>query len=558
MPKAYSVKAGRTIVFNAACNWLSFALHIVIVFFLTPFIISRIGPTGYGIWALANGLTGYYGLVDFGLRAGLTQLVTHMVADRKQSQLAATVSGAWFALATLALAILIVVVPIVAYLGPGWFRLDESWVYQFRWSVVVLGFVFCVQLVLFPYGTVLPALQRYDLSALITVVTRLLSLIANLVVLTWWPTLMALSIVFAGVTICEYVIRAVVAKWLLPEFRFTMRWNANTIRTTLSYTLWNAIITLAGRIQLYTGLIVLGLVKNPLDVAVFAIASRLVEYLGKNTDSVTRVMFPSMSHAAVQMPRAQLASLVCACTRVITLALACIAVGGYLLGSDFLQLWLGDEIQNKGLDLANMASVLHVLLVGMAVTAPRLVTIQFLLAVKYLRALALLTLTEAVVHVLLALVLAYAMGAVGVAYSAVVPGLVVGVWVQQFYVLKHLNMSVGLWFNNVWLPTMAVCAVLIPVTYALASVKTVHGWGDFVIYGSVFAAIAASMVWVLGLRPQDRQFVLHLVSGAAGKLLKLRRRSPVLTPRQTKGASEQKTAIEEERKPIVSVSDNLL
>lgn len=513
---------GKRVILNAVWNWLSFALHVVITFFLTPYVISRVGPTGYGIWALANGLTGYYGLVDLGLRAGLTQLVTHMVAERKRTEIASTISAAWLGLIVMAALILLCVVPIVAYASPTWFRLDAYWGYQMRWAVVVLGATFCAQLVLFPFGTVLPAMQRYDLSAIISVVSRLGFLLANVIVLSLWPTLVGLSLVFGASTVFEYIIRAIVARWLLPEFTLTLRQKAGAGRTVVSYTAWNAILTLAGKIQLHTGLVVLGLLRPPTEVAAFAVASRLVDYLMKNIDVVSRVFFPTMAHVSVDWPQGRTARFVASSSKAATLATLWAAASGWVCGGDFLRLWLGEKSDTEGLPLRLAAVVLCLLLAGTAFSGWRSIAWQYLLARKYLRPLALMALMEAISHLVLAGLLGYYWGPVGIALSVVLPGFVFGVCVQQYFVLQQLGVGAWHWIRAVWLPVAAVSGIMAAGVFAGSQLPAAHTWADLFARGLLFEVATLPVVWIIGLNRNDRQ---HLAA-IAGEVWRRRSIKP--------------------------------
>ncbi len=65
----------KTVLKNVAASWVGLATQILVTFLLTPFIIEELGTEAYGVWLLLQGLVGYYGLMDLGLQAGLTQLL---------------------------------------------------------------------------------------------------------------------------------------------------------------------------------------------------------------------------------------------------------------------------------------------------------------------------------------------------------------------------------------------------------------------------------------------------------------------------------------------------
>ena len=58
----------RILIRNAASNWLGYAVSLIVPLFLTPVTLHGLGDTRYSVWVLVYGLTGCYGLLDFGMR----------------------------------------------------------------------------------------------------------------------------------------------------------------------------------------------------------------------------------------------------------------------------------------------------------------------------------------------------------------------------------------------------------------------------------------------------------------------------------------------------------
>jgi O-antigen/teichoic acid export membrane protein len=66
---------------NAISNWASLLVHIMVGFFLTPFIISHLGQNGYGIWTLVGSFIGYYGLLNLGVGSAITRYIARYSAQ---------------------------------------------------------------------------------------------------------------------------------------------------------------------------------------------------------------------------------------------------------------------------------------------------------------------------------------------------------------------------------------------------------------------------------------------------------------------------------------------
>jgi O-antigen/teichoic acid export membrane protein len=64
-------------------------------FFLSPFILHRLGDDAFSLWVLVFSLTGYYGLLDLGIRASIIRYVAKFAATEDEEQLARFLSTAW-------------------------------------------------------------------------------------------------------------------------------------------------------------------------------------------------------------------------------------------------------------------------------------------------------------------------------------------------------------------------------------------------------------------------------------------------------------------------------
>src|SRR5580692_3617656 len=72
---------------NVSATWLSLAVHAVVGFFLSSFILHRLGNDAFSLWVLVFSLTGYYGLLDLGVRASIVRYVAKFAATKDEEQL---------------------------------------------------------------------------------------------------------------------------------------------------------------------------------------------------------------------------------------------------------------------------------------------------------------------------------------------------------------------------------------------------------------------------------------------------------------------------------------
>ena len=162
----------RTIGRNVCFNWLDNGVRIVVTFFLTPYIFHALGDARFGLWTLIIGVVGYYGLINLGFQSSLNQYIARYAALKDYSALQRLVSTAWFLLAGCA-SILLAATPVVAWLTPYIFDIPADMTNETRWCLLIVGATTAISFLFFPFSSVLPALQRFDLSSSIGLVGRL-------------------------------------------------------------------------------------------------------------------------------------------------------------------------------------------------------------------------------------------------------------------------------------------------------------------------------------------------------------------------------------------------
>ncbi len=73
------------IVRNTIFNIIGRLWGMLVVLFLTPYIIGHIGTEKYGIWALVVVLTGYFGLLDCGVGTSFVKYISEYYTKKDYS-----------------------------------------------------------------------------------------------------------------------------------------------------------------------------------------------------------------------------------------------------------------------------------------------------------------------------------------------------------------------------------------------------------------------------------------------------------------------------------------
>ncbi len=465
---------GRVLARNLLSNWAGFAVQAALTFVLTPFVLRELGEARYGVWALIVGLTGYYGLLDLGFRAGLTQYLTRYLALRDYERLNQTASTGFVALAGCGLLIMVASLAL-GWAAPSWFHLPHGLDAEVQTAILIVGGGAAAQFLFFPFSAVLTATQRFDLSNLAGISTRLLTGVATFACLEAGYGLIGLSLAVAGGNLLDYLLRWRFAYRVLPELRLSpqlARWRACWEFT--QFGLWS-VLTLAGvRLIAYSDGIVIGLFLPVAAITPFALAVSLTTYFQDAFAPIGHVFFPVATQLDAQGDARALRDLYLNGSRLLLL----LAVGSGLIagfwGADFFRLWIGPLSEAAGYPPAS--ALFPVLLIGSVITAGQRVGYQVLLGTRRPRLLACLFAGEALINLALSVVLIQPLGLFGVALGTAIPALVFQGVVQPMVVGRLLGVSAAHYLRAVWLPPLALGLILTPILWCIRLLEPVPGW----------------------------------------------------------------------------------
>lgn len=72
---------------NVTATWLGLRVHAVVGFLLSPFILHKLGDDAFSLWILVFAVTGYFGLLDFGIRSSIVRYTAKFLTTNDTDQL---------------------------------------------------------------------------------------------------------------------------------------------------------------------------------------------------------------------------------------------------------------------------------------------------------------------------------------------------------------------------------------------------------------------------------------------------------------------------------------
>ena len=212
---------GRLLV-GAFTNWLAFAATLAVGFFLTPYLVHKLGDSRYGIWAFVESILAYFTLFDLGIAACVVRFVAryHATGDRDElNRLVSTALAMFLGLGAIVFALGIAILPALLSTLSG---NDVLW-----FGLLMLGnLAITLPLSLFP--SILDGLERFALKSAIRILMLAVRTAGTLIVLERQPSLWNLGLLYTACNLIEHALLAATAFVCLPGLR--LRWRAGQPR----------------------------------------------------------------------------------------------------------------------------------------------------------------------------------------------------------------------------------------------------------------------------------------------------------------------------------------
>ena len=449
--------AQKRFAFNVIMNWIAMAVGMAIPFFLTPFVVRHLGPTGYGIWILAVSTVSYLSLLDLGLRSAIIRFVSKADAQGNDEEARSAIQATlWFRLiVALAIAILSI---ILALIFPLLFKLPPDMARAAQVTVLMCSLGVSVSMVSGVFSAVLNALQRFDVLSTVSIfqiITRAGGVIVilltghGLTTLAYWEFAVALG---SGAVFCTVALK------LYPPCRVSIkRPDIATLKTIWSYSFTMFIIVVASQVIFSSDNVVVGAFLSVGLVAFYAIGGSLIVYSGQVASGLATTFTPMASGLEASGKMDELRRLLIRGTQG-SLALALpVSISLLFRGKTFIGLWMGQRYSEIS------GNVLEILLISQFFSVADITAGNIMFAIGKHKAVAKAASVEAIFNLGLSIALVKTVGVYGVAWGTSISMAIVHLVFWPRYIRKSLGVPVFQYLWDGW-GKVTLCAV----PYALA------------------------------------------------------------------------------------------
>ena len=490
---------------NVASSWGNLAVNVAVGFFLSPFILHRLGDDAFGLWVLIFSLTGYYGIFDFGIRSSLIRYVSKFQATGDREELARLINTSLFTYTFLGLVLMVPTVLGSLYVEhifhvPAGFLRDARILFLMVGAALALGFPLGIS------GGILEGLQRFYLLNWTNIAQTLLRAVLIVYTLQRGYGLLMVALITVGLPLLASAVRGVIAQQILHVPYGWKYVSRESLGQVASYGSVTFMIIVAGRLRFKTDAVVIGTFLSAGAITFFSIGGRLVDYAGEVVNSLAQIFTPMSSHFHATGDYSQLRKIFLAGNRACAFVMFPISVALIVMGKSIIEAWVGPRYVSSYV-------VLLVLLIPTTLYMAQSTSNRILFGMSLHKTLAYIVLMEGVANLVLSVVLVRPWGIVGDAIGTAIPLFCTSVVFLPRHMCRQLDIPVTKFLAESYTYPSLLCVPMALVMMLLQRAFYAHHYLQLVINLSAgFATYGIGAFWFvltrepLGIQLRARWF----------------------------------------------------
>jgi O-antigen/teichoic acid export membrane protein len=348
---------GKRFIQNVFWNWLGVGVTVVSAFLVSPYMIRKLGPEAYGIWALSFALVEYFQFFDLGFRGATIKYVAHYWALEQYEKVTEVVNtGVTYAGATAGLVFLVVITG--SRFLDRFFQISASYRESFFELVLLVSISWCISVVLSLYGTCLEALQRFDYYNRILLIGSLIRVPGTLLLLFLGGSLVQIGMLVVSSQLLSYLFYYVYFRRIHPTYRFsfaTATWSM--LRHMYNYGIHNFVGNISQMLLMQAPPVIIGHFQPAAFVGYFQLPMRLLQYSGEAVNRIGAITNANAAELSATGETHPLGEMAVFTNRYCMTVFMPLTLFFLLYGKQFFQLWVPKSAEY-------CSPILPVLLIG--------------------------------------------------------------------------------------------------------------------------------------------------------------------------------------------------
>ncbi|MFT5297584.1 MAG: O-antigen/teichoic acid export membrane protein [Colwellia sp.] len=488
----------KVLIRNVSTNWITLALNIIVFYFLTPYVIEKLGTDVYGIWVLIISVTTFIQLMDFGMAGALRRFISHHEARNENQEIASVISNIFFIYAVVSIIVVIGVLLTYFYLLPV-FEISPKLADIAKAAFLIAGLDIAFILFFNLYAGTLWALQRFDITNYGLIASIILRTIIIVLMLNVGMGLVDMALAIFFTNLLYHLYKMIAVHNVYPEFKISLGLISKTKMISLSKFSGIGFLTSLSNLGIrHSSPILIGIFLNSISVAYFVISQSLVNYASQIIGAASGVTGPAISRQNSLSKHDSNKSLLLNGQRFTAYISYLICLGLILFGDKFIELWVGLEFST------NAYHVLVLLAFAAMLSLPQSIAHNFLFNTNKHLLNAQITLALFVGSTILQVLLVSYAQLEGIALGFLLAHAFMYLIIIPKVIVKSINVSYWTYITLIYIKPLVISLPMIISALMIRYFLDIESMTNLLMLASISALLHLLTIYTLGVNVEER------------------------------------------------------
>ncbi len=491
------INSNKKIKIGAIISYVAIAINIVAMLFYTPWMKNQIGISDYGLYTLANSFIAIF-LLDFGLGSTISRFIAKYRAEDQVEKANALLGIVYKLYLLIDLAVFLILFILFFFVSDIYVGLTNEEVDKFKILYVIVGFF---SLISFPFSTLSGILNAYEQFIIVKVCDLFQKLFSILLVVFallnhWGVIALICSNAISG------IITIVIRLFFVRRIGIKVCWSAkdrDLLKEIFAFSIWSFIMGIAQRLTYNIAPTILGIVSNSANIALYSPASSIAGYFYTFALAINGLFLPSISRKIANNQIDELFNLLLKVGRFQVVVIGLLYVGFWVVGKEFMTLWMGDEF---------LPSYYCVLLLAFPtiIEYSQQIASTTMIATNRVKYSALCYLGTSLLNVIISPILSYFFGVYGVSLAILISS-IVNIIIMNIIYCKVLKLNMLLFYKKCYLPALIPIIGGIILSLYITSLFPLTGWLGLIINAIITACLFFILVFIFYIKKEEKRLI---------------------------------------------------
>ncbi len=487
-------------------NYISIVIRLSTSFFMTPFVIEKLGMDEYGLFMLSNVIIAWLSLTDFGLGACVTKYVSTYQAKQEFDKQAHFLGQCCLLFLLLGFITLIAGLVCYCYLDAIFPKLTPDQLdtlevlYLLTLSNLALSFP------LRPLTSIAGAYLKFTIPGIVSLVTSILNAGLTLLLLCLGYKAIGLTVLSVSLAIAGMIWGVYYSVKILGARLCFSKPDIPLYKEMFGFSLWVFLNQIMDLFYWKAGTPIVTSLAGASAAAIFALGISFSQYFMTASTAISGVFAPKLMHMVAQgsTPH-QLTQVMIKVGRLQLALLSIILLGFITFGQSFLSLWVGDTMEdNTTIVYIGVLCVLIPLLLPLTQNTG----LAILQALSIHRGRAIILFYTSLISVVIGYILTSFWGPLGMFIGTAISLFIGQNYLINRYYAKRAKLEIASFFRQTYFPIAPIALVALLLGYASMSMLTLTSWLHFIIAAAVYGSLLALTIFFFYLNKEEKDHFL--------------------------------------------------